>query len=277
MRRLSAIAARVAVACTAGLVFRGGLIGLCLAVSGCEQPKQEYTEVKRLHERVTDAEWKAFVRVVDHLQDRQLPSFPKVFPPPPQWQEGRTALVTDLCKEELQRREECWDTARLALVFRRHKPLMRLLQRERMTAEQFAGLVLTIGAAMCRSDVPANIDLVQLADRSRRLVEELKNNHQQAFTTLSPETRFAVVLQAMWIPRLVRAEKLQQVPPENLSLVHRHLAWLEHAFPAEFLENPPEELRDLYEERGLPFDEMPDSGSDEDLDAQVVRNLAPAR
>ncbi len=252
-----------------------GLVGMCLLIGGCGHAEPAPTEVKRLNEPVTEAEWAAFVRIVDRLQDHRLPAFPAVFLPPPQWQEGRTALVPDLCQEEIRRREECWDPAKLAPVFARHKPLIRLLQREQMTAEQFAGLLLAIGAATCRSDVPAAIDLTSVAERARKEVDDLKREYQQAFTLLTPESRYTVVVQAMWIARMIRAEKLLQVPADNLALVSQHREWLEQAFPNELLKNPPEELQDLFEERGLPFQELSESGSDEDLDAQLVRT-APA-
>ncbi|MFO0918265.1 MAG: hypothetical protein U0872_08125 [Planctomycetaceae bacterium] len=253
------------------------LIAVCSLISGCASPPPEPGATKRLHEQITEDEWAAFVRVVDHLPDRRLPSFPAIFPPPPQWQEGRTALVSDLCREEVRRREECWDPARLAPVFARHKLLMRLLQREQLTAEQFAGLLLAIGAANCRSSVPPTLDLAAIADRAQKEVDELNRNYQQAFTLLSPETRYAVIVQAMWIPRMIRIQKLQQAPEENIALVKRNRAWLDKAFPEELLKNPPEELQDLFEERGMPFEERPESGSDEDLASQLSLSSPLAR
>lgn len=234
---------------------------LCLA--GCEQEKLEFTEVKRIHEPVTAAEFASVKRIIEHLPERRAPAIPQVFLPPPLWQ-NRSSPIRDLYEEELRRREESWDPSRLGLVFERHKLLVRELKKEKLTPEQFAGLLLTLGAALCRNEVPEGVDLAALSQRSRPFLEELARD-QTPFSTLSREAQFAILQKAMWLPRKARAEKLRQVPPENLALVRKHRDWLAEALPNEFLTNPADEIRDLLEERGMPFEELPESGSDENI------------
>jgi hypothetical protein len=237
----------------------------CLWLCGCEPESLVFTEVKRVHERITSAEWASLVRIFDRLPDGRLPPFPqRIFPPPPQWRTDRSLPVRELYAEELRRREECWDAAELAPYFDRHKSLLRELRKEKMTAEQFAGLMLTLCAATCRSDIPEDVDLVELTDRARPILENLAHN-PAAFQTLPPETQHAVLQQAMWISRKIRADKLRQVPPENVALVARNREWIDRALPEEFRTNPVYEIRDQQEEQGLPFEELPDSGFDEDL------------
>lgn len=238
----------------------------CLALSGCAPELPDFTEVKLPHERITPVEWTSFVRIIDQLPERRVPSFPQVFLPPPHWESNRSLPVRELYQEELRRREECWDTARLAHLFNRHKALVRELRREKLTTEQFCGLLLTICAAVSRTTIPEDVDLTELSERARPILDELSRDHA-TYATLPPETQFAVQHKAMWICRKVIADKLRQVPPENLALVGTHRDWLQRVLPEEFLANPLRELRDLLEEQGLPFEELPESGFDEDLRA----------
>ncbi len=237
----------------------------CLWLCGCEPESLSFREVKRIHERITPAEWASFVRIVDRLPDRRIPEFGQpVFPMQPQWRTDRSLPVHELYAEELRRREESWDSALLARAFERNKSLLRELRKEKLTTEQFAGLLLTLGAAACRHDLPEDVDLAALVDRARPVLEELAHS-PLAFQKLPPESQHAVMQQALWISRKLRAEKLRQVPPENIALVHQHQAWIEDALPEEFRTNPMHEIRDQLEEQGLPFEELPESGFDEDL------------
>ena len=251
-----------------------GWLVLCMGLCGCEPESLTFTEVKRVHEVITPSEWASFVRIVDHLPDRQVPSFPAVFPPAPQWEHSRSARICDLYQEEMVNREACWDTARICRSFERHKALVRELRKEKLTPEQFAGLLLTVGAALCRNEVPDDVDLAALSERSRLFRNQLAGD-ETPFSTLSRETRHAVLQEALWIPRSIRADKLKQVPPENRALAKKHYEWLIQALPGEFLHNPVDEIRDLLEENGLPFEELPESESDEDLQWQHAGTATP--
>lgn len=239
-------------------------IAVCLALSGCEPESLGFTEIKRLHEVVSPGEWASFVRIVDRMPDRRVPAFPAVFPPPPHWDHRRSARICDLYAEELGNRDAGWNTGEIMQIFERHRLLVRELRKEKMTPEQFAGLVLTLGAATCRNEVPDGVDLAALSDRARPFLDSLAQD-VSPFSSLNRESQHVVLQKAMWIARKVRADKLKQVPAENLALVEKHRDWLHQALPSEFLDNPPDEIRDLLEERGMPFEELPESGSDDDL------------
>lgn len=237
---------------------------MCLALCGCEPESLGFTEVKRIHEVIAPGEWATFERIVDRMPERQVPAFPPVFPPPPQWDHRRSARICDLAAEELENRETGWDPSHIKQVFERHKLLVRELRKEKMTAEQFAGLMLAIGAATCRREVPKGVDLAALSDRARPHLDSLAQDIAP-FSSLNRESQHVILQKAMWIARKVRADQLKQVPTENLELADKHREWLHHALPSEFLDNPSDEIRDLLEERGMPFEELPESGSDEDL------------
>lgn len=248
--------------------------GMCGLLAGCEPESLGFTEVKRIHEVVTPAEFAQFTRIVDQLPEKRVPAFPSVFLPPPQWKHDRTLPVRDLYEEELRRREEGWDTQRMAAVFDRHKILTRELRKEKLTSEQFAGMVLTLGAAMCRNDVDEEVDLSVLSERARPMLDDLMND-LTPFSSLSHETQFAVLQKSMWIARKIRADKLMLAPLENRALAQKHSDWLANALPHEFQTNPIDETRDLLEERGMPFEELPHSGYDENIRWQQAGQPAP--
>jgi hypothetical protein len=238
----------------------------CLWLCGCAPEAPGFTEVKLVHERITSAEWASFVRIIERLPERRAPAIPKVYLPPPQWETQRTLPVRELYQEELRRREECWDASRVAMSFERHQQLMRELRAEKLTAEQFAGLLLTVCAAASRSTLADDVDLAQLCLRARPHLEELARD-QSTFATLPPETQYVIEEKAKWIVRKVVADKLRQVPPENLALVNQHREWLERVLAEEFFRDPLTGLRDRLEEEGVPFEETPESGYDEEIRA----------
>lgn len=237
---------------------------ICMGISGCEPESIEFTGVKRIHERITPSEWLSFQRVVDQMPDHKVPALVQsMFPGRPDWS-NRTVPVSELYTEERRKYEEAWDSAQLAPAFERHKALLRVLRKEKLTTEQFAGLLLTIGAATCRNDLPADIDLTKLINRAGPILNDLSRN-SASYKDLLPEAKHDVIQQAMWISRKVRAEILRQVPSENLALAEKYHDWIVHALPEEYCTNPVYEIRDLLEEQGLPFEELPESGFDEDL------------
>ena len=67
----------------------------------------------------------------------------------------------------------------------------------------------------------------------------------------------------MWIARVNRAERLIQVPPENINLVRRHWDEIKNSLPPDFLKNPLDDLTDTLEERGTPFTINEKEDSDE--------------
>ena len=112
-------------------------------------------------------------------------------------------------------------------------------------------LLLTLCAAACRHEVPEDVDLVALSDRARPFLEDLAKN-QATYATLPPEAQHAVLQQAMWISRKIRADKLRQVPPENLALAKLHREWIHRVLPEEFRTNKLYEIRDMLEGKTAP-------------------------
>ena len=234
-------------------------------VSGCAEPPLEYTEVTRVHEVVTESEAAAFLGVVSMLPGGRIPRITPIFAPPPDWSETRTLPVTDLVQEEQTRLNERWDVDRIAAEWDGNRPLERALRKHRMTVQQFAGLTLTLGAALSRSSIRENQSLPQLREKGIAEVAHLREENR-SFASLPDDSRHHVLQRAIWITRLDRAQRLLQVPPENVELVQRRKDQLLECFPEEFSLNPFDGISDLLEERGLPFLELTSSGSDAELD-----------
>ncbi len=235
------------------------------AVVGCAEEEIEYREVKRPDELIRAAEWVAFVRIVDQLPEPKLRELPGLQPPLPQWHQARTLPVDELAAEERSRLEKSWDPPRLARDLKRIPGLARLIRVEKMTLEQFVGLALTIGTAMQKARLPEDFPLDDLVRRGNLTSKVLGNDHR-LFATLSIEDRHRVLDDAVWLHRVHRARILRGIPVSNVTLVRRHAEWLSRVMPARFEESPFGDVVDLLEEQGVPFKELPDPGSDADLE-----------
>lgn len=231
--------------------------------TGCQPDAVHYREVKRVHEKVTEAEWQRYLRVVRHLPDKRVPALP-VFRPLPNWNPGRTLPVRELAKEERKLLERGWDVRWLADQLKRNRAVQRAVRREGLTVEQFVGLTLALGAALSRAQLRDNQNLEAVSTRGAAVIRELMQD-ERTFAQLSREERFSVLRKAGWLTRADRAERLLSVPPENLALVHAHAKQLAQIFPRAFLKNPLDDIADLLEERGMPFEELSPGESDETL------------
>lgn len=237
------------------------LLTVCV---GCEAESLDYTEVKRIDERITAQELTMLLRIAQALPDQKLPSLPAVFVSPPQWNEIRTLPVSELVAEEQRSLAERWSGSWIVQQLERNRPLHRVLQRERITPEQFAGLVLATGAALSRSTLRESQDLDKIIARGEPAVERLRRE-TRSFALFSQEARHYLLQQAAWLTRVDRAQRLKQVPAENVALVSQHRTELERVFPAEFLTNPLDSIADRLEEEGLPFEEQSASGRDAEI------------
>lgn len=56
------------------------------------------------------------------------------------------------------------------------------------------------------------------------------------------------------------------MPPENITLVRKRWKNLAKIFSAPFTENPLDAVADLLEERGLPFEELFEIGTDAEIE-----------
>ncbi|MEX0703250.1 MAG: hypothetical protein WD069_14245 [Planctomycetales bacterium] len=245
-----------------------GLLGICAwaaALSGCLDEPLPYVEAKEIDEKVTDGELAAFLRIVGALPEGTLPAMPAPFAPPPAWDEFRTLPVADLVEEETHALDLRWSVDWQARQLGKNRPLHRALGREEMTPAQFVGIALALGAALGRDQLPPRTDLEQVIAEGQPAIDALRAD-LRPFHSLSPEDRHFVLRQAMWISRLDRAERLDRVPPENLTLVRQHREALAKVFPAEFRTDPLAAVADLFAERGVPFEELPQTGTDERIE-----------
>lgn len=249
-----------------------GVFAVCAvasAVAGCLDEPLPYVEAKEIDEKITEAELATFLRIVRSLPERTLPAMPLPFAPPPAWDESRTLPIADLVSEEIHANDQRWNVDWQARQLAENRPLRRLLRREEMTAAQFAGIALALTAALGRERLAARTDLDGVIDEGRLVVDDLRAD-PRPFHSLSPEVRHFVLRQAMWIARVDRAERLRQVPPENRTLVRRHGEALSLVFPPEYRIDPLVGIADLFAEYGIPFEELPDSGSDAHIEWDPV-------
>lgn len=234
-----------------------------LGPAGCKKEETHFREVKRPHEKITDAELERFFSIVEQLPDEKVPAL-KVYRPLPRWNPRRTMPVDELLKEEQKMLERGWDVEWHAERLSRDRQLQRVLQRKRMTLQQFVGLTLAIGAAISRSRLRDEQNLNAHVSRGRKITARLLKD-ERTFARLSREERFTVHRNAGWLTRLDRASRLLEIPPENLVLVQKHDKRLKAIFPKEFLDNPLDGIADLLEEKGMPFEELEASGRDANL------------
>lgn len=246
--------------------FRLAVVAGCLLLScGCGAKSLPYTGVKRIDEKVTQAELEAFFAVIDSLPENDLPDFPDVFAQPPDWKPQRTLPVNELLQEEEARIDRRWQVEWLAGQLHDNRALRDALREHRMTPEQFAGLWTTLGAALSRRTLRDDQDLDRLIERGEAVLDRLQQDQRQ-YSALSREERYRVLRQATWATRRDRAERLKSVPPENVDLVKRHSDRLSAVFSGTFTTNPLDPIVDVREKYGIPFEELPESGSDAEIE-----------
>jgi hypothetical protein len=248
----------------------GGLVlllflGFVGVVGGCGQSRLDFAEVKGTDEKVTESEMISFLRIIEALPEKKLPELPTVFAPPPNWKPTRRLPVSDLVKEEQHNLSEHWSVERLVEQLPRQRSLQRALSWQQMNPDRFIGLTLAIGIALSRATLHDRQDLDELVETGRMRIRKLKSN-DAVFAQLSEENQHAVLREAAWITRVDRANRLAEVPPENLALVQSRRERLEQIFPPEFTVNPLDTIADLLEEQGIPFEELPLSGRDDQIE-----------
>lgn len=246
-----------------------------LLAAGCADDEILYKEVKRINEPITPAEWASFLAIVDDLPEKKLPPLPSILPPAPQWSASRNRPVSELVHEEQKSVQEAAAIARLAKPLTQLRILNRSLRRERMTVEQFVGLILAIGKALGREELPEDQDLEVIATRGMKVIAELeKDSH--LYSTLKEDAAYSILERAAWIPLLDQVQQLRQVPHENRDLVRKHRQRLAEVFPEEFRRNPLLGFSKVLEDQGTPFEELPETGSDDRLgwsrDQAIVGN-----
>lgn len=243
-------------------------LSLCAALpfllTGCGADRLEYTEVKRISEKVTETELQQFLRIIDSLPEKKLPQIPQVLAPLPSWNPSRTLPVKELVKEEQELLNQRWSVDAIAEHLKKNRTLQRAVRREKLTLKQFLGIALTLGIALSRNTLRENQNLEKIIARGDRDVRQLQQD-DRSFFKLRRAGKFSILRRAGWITRMDRVRRLREVPPENLALVQRHLGKLKTVFPSYFLENPLDAVVDRLEKRGIPFEEQKSSGFDADI------------
>lgn len=251
------------------------VIAGCLA-GGCAQEAPKAVAPREIGDKVTRSDLETFFQVIDDLPDKKLPELPPLFKPAPSWDDQRTLPVNELVREESDELEKQWSHELLC----RHLSRDRLLERalsQRISMEQFVGLIKTIGTALARNAVRPGQDLANIIEEGKKRVEGL-GQQTQRFNQLKPDERHTVLMTAMWIARLDCARRLRQVPPENRAMAKAHLQRLKTIFPKDFQANPFDAITDQIEELGMSFQELPQTGLDAEIEwtgRDVVRGADP--
>lgn len=236
-----------------------------LAAGGCAESPEERLILGSYTEKITEAEFRRFMDVVKRLPDGKLPDLPIFMGPPPDWATSRTLPVRDLVKEENMQLAFRWDVQVLAKNLAHDRALARSLRRSNMELEEFCLLVEAIGITLVRTTVRADQNIDSILEQSKFPLDELQKD-ERAFSELSRDEAYAVLRKAVWITRVDRAKRLASVPPENIALVRKHYETIAALFPAQFQQNPFDPLVDLLDEYGIPFEELPEVGSDAELE-----------
>lgn len=242
----------------------------CLTLAGCGATTIDFTEVKRIDERLTDAEMQSFLKIIDSLRDKKLPTMPESFVHPPEWNPSRTLPVGELVDDELLKLSQRWSEDWLAKHLEASRRLERALNKERMTRKQFVALATVIGTALSRSTLDRKTDFDQMIEKGEPIIANLRED-DRPFSSLSPEGQYQLLQRAVWVTRVDRAKHLKLVPTENVDMVTRHQERLREVFPASYVQNPLDDIADVLEEQGLPFIEIEESGSDERIEWESAR------
>ncbi|MDA1017742.1 MAG: hypothetical protein O3A00_25200, partial [Planctomycetota bacterium] len=241
------------------------LIVLIVGMGGCGEATIDFTEVKRIDENLSDAEVQSFVRIIDSLPDNKLPEMPEAFVEPPEWNPNRTLPVGELVDDELLNMSNRWSEDAVVKQLKLSRRLERALNRERMTPKQFVGLATVIGTALSRSMLDDKHNFDQTIEKGEPILAQLRRD-DRPFSSLSPEGQYQMLQRAVWLTRVDRAKHLKLVPRENIELVRRYRERLSEIFPESYVKNPLNDIADLLEEKGLPFVELDESGSDEHIE-----------
>jgi truncated hemoglobin YjbI len=167
-------------------------------------------------------------------------------------------------QEEKRALEENWSINRLVEHWQRNRALRRALRRAEMTPEQFVAFAQVLTAALARGELGDDLDLDKVAARGELIVQRLSKD-ERVFSSLSDEGAHHVLQQAAWLPLLDTALHLRMIPNESRRLVAKHAERLRRIFPEEALRHPFEGMAQLLDESSLPFEELPESGSDDQI------------
>jgi hypothetical protein len=236
-----------------------GLMAVLFFAAGCAEEPSQYTGVRRVDERLTPRDLNQLVSIVQALPGRKLPPFPSLVVPPPNWKADRSLPINQLAAEERQDFARRTTPANLVAALEQSPHLQRLLRREQLTCEQFAGLILSAGAAFARSEIPDEVDLDAAVARGLPVLAALEANPEvySLLAARSREEMHAVQRASLWLAVVDRAAWLKSVPPQNVELARSMRDQLMAVLPPEFLTNLLSDLMPVIEDHGVPFRERP--------------------
>lgn len=237
---------------------------LTILHAGCAEPQIEFHEVRQPSEVIRPREWLAVKQIIEQLPEPKLRQLPPTQPPLPQWQEARTLPVDELTSEERALLQSYSEPAHYQAYISRLPRINSLLQEAQLTREQFTGFLLSLSAAIRRTNLPEDFPVDDLIRRGDPAVKQLSGDNR-LFASLSIEDRHRVLDDAVWLHRVYRAQRLQHIPDENLALVRKNWDWLKSVMPAEVFQPPFDDVVDLLETQGIPFVE----GTGVDSDANI--------
>lgn len=237
------------------------LIVLCLlliaGLAGCGLPQPvQSTEAPRLNDDLTAEDIQTLIEASAFFPKQRIPDLPDLFPAPPNWSMERNVPVRELVDEEQMQLEDRWRWSPVRDALPDTRAFDRFLRRRRMSRERLAGVALMVAAALARSTVRDDQNLTDLIAQGQQAVLDLRRD-ERPYHTLPPEEVHDVLHKAVWITRLDRAARLNEVPPGNVALVRQRLSQLVPLYLPSVLENPFDGIADRQEEQGVPFLELP--------------------
>ncbi|WP_339742562.1 hypothetical protein [uncultured Rubinisphaera sp.] len=233
-------------------------------LAGCSEEEIVFNEVKHPHEMLKASEVSQFLKIVHGLPDHKLPPLPPLFTQAPEWEFDRELTVAGLVREVQKTNGRHWLSASVVSKLENHQPLQKLLEEYQLSTPQFLGLAESVCMAAARTFYPEEDQLKQII-RDGRVKLDYLENQQDIFAALSEEDKYEIIHLATWIARVDRAERLAEVPIENIELIQRHWEVISPFLPQECQQDPMSDIVDTLQVYGMPFEELPGSGLDSEL------------
>jgi hypothetical protein len=233
-----------------------------LALAGCGALVAE-SETKPFEEPVTPEELTAYMSVVAELPGKKLPPLPSMTLAAPAWSPHRTLPVKELAAKHFQELDAKLTVETVVKQLNGTRGLDRALRKVNWSIERFASFTVSLAAALNRTAASED-ELAQILDRATPALKSLAGDNR-VFASLPDDLVFTVLDRARWIPLVQRARWLSKVSPETLTLVRERMDELKATFPPPLLTDPIAPLRHVLRDEGIPFRELPDSGSDADI------------
>ncbi|QDT64389.1 hypothetical protein [Calycomorphotria hydatis] len=242
----------------------GFLALACVLVVGCGSSELEYTELKRLDERLTKSDMGVLLVLFKSMSEEDLTKLPVVLAQKPSWAPERTLPVREMMDEELDRIQQDSSVERVSATLPDSRTVRHLLQHQKMTREQLAALYVSVGYAISKSKWTRRWTLENLVRRGEQEMRNLRSD-SRPFNSLPADARHHILEKAAWVAVADRAERLLDVPDENVDFVEAYFEKLQQYYPAGYFQDPLATVMPRLEVYGVPFAETDPSRKDEDI------------